>query len=196
MGLHSCVLLFEGVALLELFCFIFSLSLLSLSSLRLLCLLFLLLMFAVFAALAVLIVLLFFCFPSVLNINLYRVATFTRNKKEMLKTESGVLVTTYSMITHTNLNHESKKVVADIQKRCEFFFFFSSSSLFFLLCHLLFVVGLFSSVYCVLCVVLYPDRLCVVLLQRLMPLVLCDEGSGVCSSWTRCTWCPQRCSGA
>ena len=39
-----------------------------------------------------------------------QVATFTSGKKEKLSGDAGVLVTTYSMLTHPNLSSESKKV--------------------------------------------------------------------------------------
>lgn len=46
-----------------------------------------------------------------------QVTTFTRDKKDVLKSDAGVLVSTYSMITHPNLSSKSKKVMEDIQRR-------------------------------------------------------------------------------
>jgi DNA excision repair protein ERCC-3 len=46
-----------------------------------------------------------------------QVAAFTSNKKEKLTGDSGVLVTTFSMLTHPNLSAESRKVMDDIQRR-------------------------------------------------------------------------------
>jgi DNA excision repair protein ERCC-3 len=46
-----------------------------------------------------------------------QIVTFTSGNKKKLETPAGVVVTTYSMLTHSNKSAEGKRVMDDIQKR-------------------------------------------------------------------------------